>query len=291
MMSVVSIVHESRQEDAIWGALDLLPLDDLFRDKVVGIKPNETWASPADLTAVTQADTLEAMLAYVQKRRPRRLLVLGGAGGCETEEVFRLCGLMDVVRRYGVEFVDTNRPPHVRVPLAFGPEKELIVNPVVNEIETWVSLALLKVHDTTDVTLSLKNIGMALPAADYYGHPRIKLSHRKQAMSDFIVGVVQRFPISLAVITGHLAMVDRGPIGGRTLDTGWVIASRDPVAADAVGALMLGYDPARIHHLVAAHQLGLGQNDPARLEIRGVPLTEAVSRFQTQAYGGPRRIR
>lgn len=280
-MSIVSITQNNNIQQAIHAALNLLPLGDLFAGKVVAVKPNETWASAEDLTAVNDGPTLSAVLAYIKPFHPKRLLVTGGAGGCETETVFRLSGMMDAVQAQGAEFVDMNKPPFTRVPLAFGPENELVVNPLVPQIEVWVSLALLKVHSTTTVTLSMKNLGMALPAADHYGHPRVaKISHAKDKMSDFVVGVVQRFPIKLAIIAGHPAMVDRGPIGGRTFPTGLVIASSDPVAADAVGAVILGFEPGSIRHITEAARLGLGEADLSRIEVRGLAMTEATRRFQ-----------
>ncbi len=283
-MSVVSIADHPNPNQALTQALDALDLQGLFTNKVVAVKPNETWASARDCTAVTQADNLETTLAYIKRRHSRRLIAAGGAGACETEDVFRISGMMDAVKQQEAEFVDLNRPPFTRVKLDYGPEAELVVNPIVNQIEVWVSLALLKVHGVTKVTLAMKNMGMSLPAADYYGHPRMKLSHASKAMSDFIIGVVRRFPISLAIITGHPAMVDRGPTHGRVVETGLVIASRDAVAADAVGAAVLGFDPLRIRHIAEAGQLGLGEADLSRIEIRGLSLEEAVQRFRELTY-------
>ena len=268
-MSIVTIIDNLDVAQAIRQALDPLPLDDLFTGKIVGVKPNETFASEKDLTASTCGAELAPLLAYIRERQPKRLIAAGGAGGSETDDVFRLCGMMDVVEQQGVEFLDLNRPPFVSVPLAFGPRPEMMVNELTPQIEVWVSQALLKVHELTKVTLSMKNLAMALPAADYYGHPRSKLSHKHDEMSDHIVGMVQRFPIRLALILGHPAMVDKGPIGGRTVETGLVIASTDPVAADAVGTAILGFDPASIRHIVEAAKLGLGEADLSEARDRG----------------------
>ena len=41
------------------------------------------------------------------------------------------------------------------------------INARVLEYETLISLAQLKLHETATVTLSLKNIAMSFPAADY----------------------------------------------------------------------------------------------------------------------------
>src|SRR6185503_16724365 len=101
-----------------------------------------------------------------------------------TDEVFRVAGLMEVVEQEGVPFFDHNREPFVEVPLQYapgrdvaGPQQSVMVNPRVLEHETLISLAQLKLHETATVTLSLKNIAMSFPAADYYGHPRHSQKH------------------------------------------------------------------------------------------------------------------
>jgi uncharacterized protein (DUF362 family) len=79
-----------------------------------------------------------------------------------------------------------------------GPQKAVKVNPQVLEYQTLISLAQLKLHETATATLSLKNIAMSFPAADYYGHPR----HSQKApnvffffadMHSFIAAMAKRF--------------------------------------------------------------------------------------------------
>jgi len=60
----------------------------------------------------------------------------------------------------------------------------------------------------------------------------------------FIAAIANRFPIHLAVIVGHPAMIGTGPLDGHAVESGLVIASTDPVAADVVGAQLLGFRPA-----------------------------------------------
>src|ERR687884_1863908 len=110
-MVAVVITQNDAIERAIAEALTHLPLDALVRGKTVAVKPNDTWASPEDVTGVTQPDTLRAVLRHVRQCGPRELVVTGGAGATETEEVFRVAGLMDVVTQEGATFFDHNRPP------------------------------------------------------------------------------------------------------------------------------------------------------------------------------------
>lgn len=289
MAATVAIGHNDDIGTAIRDALDRLGgIRELVEGRLVAVKPNETWASRRDTTAVTQGDTLEAVLSYLKQFNPRRLVVSGGAGAAETADVLEVSGMMEAIRREGAEFVDHNRPPFVRVDLDHGPEKSVMVSEFVLEIETLVSLAQLKVHETATVTLGMKNLAMSFPAADYYGHPRSRRLHHNEFFADmhgFIVGMVKRFPIQLAIIAGHPAMVGRGPIGGKTAETGLVVASLDAVAADSVGAQLLGLKPQGVRHLYEAAQLGLGETDLETIEVVGLTLDEAARIFSERMYG------
>jgi len=46
-----------------------------------------------------------------------------------------------------------------------------------------------------------------------------------------------------------------------------MIFSEDPVAADALGARLLGYDPMSIRHLRLAHEVGLGTAELSEIEV------------------------
>src|SRR5205823_121764 len=190
-MSSVIITQNDHIERAIAEALEPIDLASLVRGKIVAVKPNETWASREDCTAVTQPDSLRAVLREIKRFEPRALIVTGGAGAGETDEIFRIAGLMEVVESEGAEFFDHNRPPFQEVKLEYAPEKDVagpqasvMVNPRVLEYETLVSLAQLKLHETATVTLSLKNIAMSFPAADYYGHPRAEKRHANHFFED-----------------------------------------------------------------------------------------------------------
>ena len=146
----------------------------------MAVKANDTWASAEDTTAVTQPDALRAVLRDVQRFRPRALVVTGGAGAAETEEVFRVAGLIDVVAQEGATFFDHNRPPFTAVPLEYrpeadveGPQRSVMAKPRVLEYETLIALNQLKVHQTATVTLALKNIAMSYPAAAGVQCPRL----------------------------------------------------------------------------------------------------------------------
>jgi uncharacterized protein (DUF362 family) len=295
-MTIVAITQDREAIGrAISEALSHLPLEERVRGKLVAVKPNETWASADDTTGVTQPDTLRSVLREVKRFGPRELVVTGGAGAAETDEVFRHSGMMQVVEEEGATFFDHNRPPFVEVELDYaperdvkGPQKTVMVNPRVLEYETLIALNQLKLHRTATVTLALKNIAMSFPGADYYGHPRSTEEHENWFFDDmhsFIAAMAKRFPIDVAITVGHPAMIATGPLGGHAVETGLVIASTDPVAADVVGAKLLGFNVQAVRHIWEVERLGLGETRTDRMEFPALKLKEAIQAFTEAAYG------
>jgi uncharacterized protein (DUF362 family) len=80
-------------------------------------------------------------------------------------------------------------------------------------------------------------------------------------------------------------MIGTGPLGGHAVETGLVIASTDPVAADVVGARLLGFEPQAVRHLWEAGRLKLGETDTEKIEFPGLNLREATEAFTQAAYG------
>jgi uncharacterized protein (DUF362 family) len=295
-MPAVAITQNLRSiEHAVADALEKVPLDDLVRRKLVAVKPNETYADSGDSSGVTQPDTLRAVIQQIKRFGPREIVVTGGSGASKTEEVFRMAGLMEVVEEEGVEFFDHNQPPFSEVELEYapqldvaGPQKSVMVNPRVLEYETLVVVSQLKMHETATVTLALKNIAMSYPAAEYYGYPRSTQKHEHQFFDDmhsFIAAMAKRFPIQLAVTVGHPAMIATGPLGGHVVETGICIASTDALAADVVGARLLGLNMQGVRHLWEAARLGIGESNLEKMDFPAMSLQEAIEAYTMAAYG------
>jgi uncharacterized protein (DUF362 family) len=56
-----------------------------------------------------------------------------------------------------------------------------------------------------------------------------------------------------------------------------VIASTDAVAADVVGAQLLGFGPQAVRHLWEAGRLGLGETDTDQMDFSAMSLRQAIS--------------
>ena len=69
------------------------------------------------------------------------------------------------------------------------------------------------------------------------------------------------------------------------VETGLVIASTDPLAADCVGARLLGFNPQAVRHLWEAERLGIGETDASRMRFPAMSLDDAAKAFTEAAYG------
>ena len=72
-MAIVAIIQRDKIEAAITEALELLDVEGLFRNKVVAIHPNDTWASREDKTAVTDGASLYQEVCAKGVGRDRRV--------------------------------------------------------------------------------------------------------------------------------------------------------------------------------------------------------------------------
>jgi uncharacterized protein (DUF362 family) len=107
-----------------------------------------------------------------------------------------------------------------------------------------------------------------------------------------VVDLAAARPIDLAIIDGIDSVAGgEGPWVGelRPVHPGLLIAGTNPVATDAVATAAMGYDPGADRGrppflrcdstLKLAEAAGLGTTDLSRIDVRGVPLKDAVFRF------------
>ena len=114
--------------------------------------------------------------------------------------------------------------------------------------------------------------------------PRHSASHKAKMHQSYPVIHLNIFLVA-RVIRPHLAVLDAweamegdGPTHGDAVPLHAAIASLDPVAADAVAARVMGFDPLEIGYLWYCHQARLGQADLGRVQLVGNGDLASVSR-------------
>jgi uncharacterized protein (DUF362 family) len=207
---------------------------------------------------------------------------------------------------------------HIKVPTGGLMFSSLDVNHRYVDTDVMVSLCKMKNHITAGVTLSMKNMFGITPNSLYGDNAgdedatagrgplhnrndRIKLPGLKEGITSneamwrvprIIVDEIAARPLQLCVIDGITSMSGgEGPWCSNAHELkfvapGVLIVGFNPVATDAVGTAVMGYDDPRAvrgkkpfdfcdNHLLMAEQAGLGPADLARIDVRGLSIEKA----------------
>jgi len=128
----------------------------------------------------------------------------------------------------------------------------------------------LKVHRLATVTLGLKNMMGALESKGSFHDGRLH-----ENIADLASVLRPSLTVIDGIVAGEVHETSRCPV-----EMGLVIASTDPVAADAVGALVMGIDPREVRHLVLAERKGLGTLRLDDIEVVGEPIERVARKFR-----------
>ena len=71
-------------------------------------------------------------------------------------------------------------------------------------------------------------------------------------------------------------MIGWGPLGGHAVETGIVIGNTDRLAADVVGARLLGFTTQAVRHLYESARFGVGESDIEKMRFPALSLREAM---------------
>lgn len=130
--------------------------------------------------------------------------------------------------------------------------------------DCYINVPVAKHHSLSRLTLGLKNVMGVI------GGNRGKLHHNLgQDLADLATVVRPH----LTVIDATRLLLRGGPAGGRLSDVkvfDTVVATTDPVAADAYATTFFGWSPDDIESTVAAYKMGLGEMNLDKMHIKKV---------------------
>jgi uncharacterized protein (DUF362 family) len=129
------------------------------------------------------------------------------------------------------------------------------------ECDCYINVPVAKNHSLAKLTLGLKNVMGVIGGNRGEIHKDI---HQRIADLNLVIRP------KLTIIDATRILLHNGPTGGnlkdvKVLDT--LIASADPVAADAYATTLFGMKPEDLASNVAAFKLGLGEMDLAKVKI------------------------
>jgi uncharacterized protein (DUF362 family) len=227
-------------------------------------------------------DAVRAVLDFLRERHSGRVFIAEAAELGTTEEGYRKFGYLDLPKQYDVELVDLYGDEGV-VCQGFDRDLrpiELRVSRYLAESDYRISVGPPKTHESTVVTLSAKNMVVGSLVKSARGSERKRFHQGYPAINLNMYKIVQKVYPHLAIIDGFEGMDGDGPCSGAKVDLRVAVASTDFVAADTVGAAVMGHDPTQIGWLTYCHRGCLGVSDLSRIRIVGNSLDECRQSFR-----------
>jgi uncharacterized protein (DUF362 family) len=224
-------------------------------DRVL-IKVNAAFATPPSLGATTHPEVLAAVASLCVKAGASQVLVTDNPIN-DPDSCFEISGLANAARGAGARIVIPRASLFAPVSL---PQGKLIEDwPVLAGVFQGVTKVMVvspvKDHHRAGASMTLKN---------YYGFLGGRRNVFHQDINGIITELAQILKPTLCVLDGTVSMISNGPTGGSLSDlkeTGTMVVSTDPVAADAVGVELLGRSLADVPYILMAGKAGAGQAD------------------------------
>lgn len=231
------------------------------------IKVNAAFASPPIVGATTHPSLLDAVIAQCRAAGAAEVLVSDNPIN-DPATCFRLTGITEACRRAGARLEAPTAAAFRPFTLSGGRllrDWPVLAAPLEG-VDRVIGLAPVKDHHRSGASMSLKN---------WYGLLGGRRNVFHQDIHTIIVELALMIRPTLVLLDGTETMMTNGPTGGSTADlkaTRTMIASTDPVAADALGVALLGRRPEDLPHLVEAAARGAGRVDVEHMDVKRVSL-------------------
>jgi uncharacterized protein (DUF362 family) len=237
--------------------------------ETVCIKPNLSFAANSECGATTSAGVVKQVVELCLAAGAGRVIILD-----HTIQEAALC-----VERSGMAAAITDKEKVSLLTLtkerqfaetAIPKGKELktaLVAKAVLEADKFINLPTAKSHSATGVSLGMKGL-MGL----IWDRGALHQMNLHQAIADLATVIKP----DLTIVDATRALTSGGPGGpGKTVQLDTVIAGTDPVAVDsyAVGITQWynkSFSGKSVKYIVAASELGLGEIDTAKMQIKEV---------------------
>jgi uncharacterized protein (DUF362 family) len=189
--------------------------------------------------------------AFLRMGARNILVAEGTAHDRDTLMVVEESGLGEVLREDRIPFVDLNQELGYSVKNTGGYTRiSTFTFPIALRQADWiVSVAKMKTHHWSGVTLSMKNLFGVMPGI-YYGFPK-NLFHW-EGIDKSILDITATVRPHFAIVDGIVGMEGDGPIMGEPRKAGGLVMGRNLPAVDATSARIMGIDPYKVSYLAAA---------------------------------------
>lgn len=235
-------------------------------DKVV-VKPNIGWDRSPEQAANTHPLVVKAVVELALAAGAAKVMVFDRTCN-EERRCYTNSGIKDTlesIKDPRLKFYHPDSRKYVPVDIAKGKAvNRLEIYKDALEADSYINVPVAKHHGLSKLTMGLKN-SMGL-----LGGERGQMHHNLgQKLAD-LATIIRP---SLTVIDATRVLLANGPQGGDIKDVkvlNTIIASTDPVAADAYTTTLFDLQPDAIESTVAAYRMGLGEMQLDKLTIKKI---------------------
>ena len=243
------------------------------------LKINLVEGNEAISGGITDVHMCETVIELLKEHcHPGRIVVGEQTGtGDLTHRTFQRNGYTEMCARQEVELLDFADDEFVDVPVENAMYAEVVPVPkTVLDVDVFITLPLLKNHDTVCITGAVKNSFGFIP------DPIRRQTHRDTAIEQYITDLARvRLP-DFAIVDGRIGM--EGIAGGSHFDhpryANRIVMGADAVAVDTVCAHIMDQNP-RVRYLQWCDGYGLGNCNLDYIDIYGMSIEEAKVHFMT----------
>ncbi len=232
---------------------------------VVVIKPNIGWDRTVDQGANTHPKIVTALAMMALEAGAAKVMVFDRTCN-EERRCYQNSGIKPALdglgeRNIQCRYIDERKYVPVQIKKGHA-RKEWSFYKDALEADTYINVPVAKHHSSAGLSLGLKN------AMGVIGGWRGRLHYDLSAKIADLNLVIRP---DLTLVDATRVIVRNGPSGGslsdvKLLDT--MIAGVDPVAVDAYATTLFDMNPSDLESTVRAADLGLGQMDLDRCNIR-----------------------
>ncbi len=217
-----------------------------------------------EYAATTNPDVVGALVGLCLTAGAGRVRVMDSPFGSQADEAYRVSGIQAAVEKAGgqMEIMAPARFRDYTIPAGLDLKQWPIYSDILS-CDVLIDVPIAKDHGATRLSLGGKNLlGVILDPGAIH-------SNIGQRTAD----LVSACRPTLTVIDAVRILTANGPTGGdlndvEKLDT--VIASPDIVAADSFAATLFDLSGADIPYVQAAYDMGLGEMDLDKVDVRRV---------------------
>ncbi|MBN1879472.1 DUF362 domain-containing protein [bacterium] len=221
------------------------------------IKPNLLQAASPEAAVCVHPEVFRAVALFLAGNG-NRLTYGDSPAVASSEQAARASGIDEEARKMGIPMADFKTGILLKSKERCLVKKYEIAKGVL-DADAVVSISKLKTHSFTGMTGAVKNHLGCVP-----GLKKAEFHARFPDPSDFsriLVEIALNIQPVMHVMDGIIAMEGKGPSAGNPRKANVLLFSKDPVALDAIGAMIIGFSNESLHVLKHGKELGLGNPD------------------------------